>query len=207
MSNLDTSISSVELLSIEVGFVWIVSAFAGINGICFIAEGVLVNYKNVQSKFSKINNWFDRVSLSFYEYSSAIPWLIFAGAIAVVAPIYELYLDGPWLSGYADGKVDFDQNEIRDFIVNGDDGKIIRDLIHSIQMASFLIILWVYSLIWEKLHTYIENRFSNEREANFSIGAAFSLFCGGCLYFTGWLSSIGANPERVVNWITHSMLQ
>jgi hypothetical protein len=134
---------SVELFSIEA---FLMQAFALALGIMAAVQFAGFIWTK---RFANINECFDRFVEWIHASCEIIPWLFVAAFIAILTPIYDIFLDGAWTSNLSGGAaVDSLLDVWREMVATGGDRNAQRDLVHSIQWLTALSMFYIYSVTW-----------------------------------------------------------
>lgn len=182
----------VELFSMEALLVAVLAALLGLAGVV----QVLVD---TTGKVSRLNNRIDRAVAAVYVHGRVLPYLMLAAVIAVIAPVYDMYTDAEWIDRITGGGRNSDGGRPPTWAELVQAERVtLKHLMHVIQSAIALFILWLYSILWVVLLERAEQRGRRKRTP-----LERAAFLGGFAWALGVLSAalqwLGQNPALVLH--------
>lgn len=107
---------------------------------------------------AKAGAYFDRVMERIFEYGRVLPFMFLAGAVAILAPVYEGYLDAGWTFPTASTAAHTIRGSWDTMLTRSHGGNAVRNLIDTLQWSVALLTFWLYSLIWARVVTVVSER-------------------------------------------------
>lgn len=182
----------IELFSLESFFM---NVFAGVLTLMAVIQflGMISRWK-----FAKLNDRFDAFIEWVHQSCEVLPWIMFAAIIAIVTPVYDIFLDGGWISvtrGMSPGHETF--LEVWRKLLNEDSAaNSKRDLIHVLQWACAFAMFYLYSLMWVRVLRMSERRGKYPRDK-----VARAAFFGGFAILMGLASQLVSYMGQNANFV------
>lgn len=183
----------IELFSLESA---LMNAFAAFLTLMAVAQFLGFFFPAV---LRPINDRFDSFVEWIHRSCEVLPWLFFAAFIAIVTPIYDIFVDGAWLNRITEGDTKpMTMLEVWRTMVNEEsDANSKRDLVHSIQWVTALGMFYLYSICWLRFATWAQGKstFPNERLTR---GVFFGGFAALIKFASDVVSAMGQNAQFVL---------
>lgn len=183
----------IEIFSLESA---LMNVFAGFLTLMAFAQFLGFFFP---ARLRPINDGFDNFVEWIHRSCEVLPWLIFAAFIAIVTPIYDIFVDGAWLTSVTKANArPMTLLEVWRMMIQGEsDDNSRRDLIHSIQWIVALGMFYFYSICWLRFITWAQSKktFPSERLTR-------GIFFGGFAIFIAKISEqvsvMGQNTQFVL---------